>query len=194
MEQACTLPALAPAEMPMNASAVGADARLRGLVRDQYDFLWRSLRRLGVVEAHVDDAAQQVLLVIARRLDEVREGSERSFLFGTAMRVASDYRKKNARRREVADDVALAAAPSETPDAEELLEQRRARELLDGVLDQMPDELRTVFVLAELEGTTMIEIAELLGIPQGTVASRLRRARALFEEHVEVLQQRRRRP
>jgi RNA polymerase sigma-70 factor (ECF subfamily) len=114
----------------------------------------------------------------------VHEGSERSFLFGTAIRVASDHRKQSARRRETHDDAALDAEATSTPTAEELLDQRRARALLDGVLDHMPDDLRSVFVLAELEGMTMSEMADLLAIPTGTVASRLRRARALFEEHL----------
>jgi RNA polymerase sigma-70 factor, ECF subfamily len=167
--------------------AMSADERLRRTVRLHYDFLWRSLRRLGVAEAQCDDAAQQVLVVLSRRLADVPQENERSFLFGTAIRVASDYRKQSARRREVGDDEALAAEPSASPGAEELVDQRRAREMLDQVLDAMPDELRTVLVLAEIEGLTMSETADLLAIPSGTVASRLRRARGVFEEHVATL-------
>jgi RNA polymerase sigma-70 factor, ECF subfamily len=164
--------------------AVKDDARLRSIVLEHYDFVWRSLRRLGVAESQVDDAAQQVLLVLARKLTDVHEGAERSFLFGTAVRVASDHRKKVARRREVGDPSALELEPSDVPSAEELLDQRRARAMLDHVLDEMPEDLRHVLILAELEGMKMHEMADLLHLPQGTVASRLRRARALFEQLV----------
>src|SRR5438105_10514602 len=80
-------------------------ARLRALVSDHVDFIWRSLRRLGVLEADLGDAAQQVFLVTARKLDLVRHGSERAFLFQTAVRVASDSRRTRRRRREVSSDV-----------------------------------------------------------------------------------------
>ncbi len=185
MEEACTLPI---PSAPSREVPLSADLRLRAIVREHYDFLWRSLRRLGVPEAGVDDAAQIVLVVLARRLNDVRSGSERAFLFGTAMRTASDLRKKNARRREVGDDAAFESELSAAPGADELVDQRRARELLDHVLDEMPSELRTVFVLAELEGMTMAETASFLEIPNGTVASRLRRSRAWFEEQVECMQ------
>jgi RNA polymerase sigma-70 factor, ECF subfamily len=185
MEPAYPLPALAARSQ--GVVAMSADERLRRTVRLHYDFLWRSLRRLGVVEAQCDDAAQQVLVVFSRKLADVPQENERSFLFGTAIRVASDYRKQSGRRREVGDDDAIDAEPSVAPGADELVDQRRARELLDHVLDAMPDELRTVLVLAEIEGMTMSETADLLAIPPGTVASRLRRARIAFEEQVAIL-------
>jgi len=63
-------------------------ARITAVVRTNHDFIWRLLRRLGIPEANVDDATQQVFCVAARRIDEIAPGSERSFLFGTAVRVA----------------------------------------------------------------------------------------------------------
>ncbi len=159
----------------------GTQQRLRAAVVEHYEFVWRTLRRLGVLGHSVEDAAQQVLLVLARRLDDVQAGSERAFMVATAVRVAADARKKQARLREELDPVALEARASEAPSAEELIDQGRARELLDGVLAQMPDDLRTVFILFEFEDMSMVTIADLLGIPLGTVASRLRRARELFE-------------
>jgi RNA polymerase sigma-70 factor (ECF subfamily) len=156
-------------------------ARLRQLVTQHYDFVWRTLRRLGVAEASVEDAAQQVLVVLSRKLSEVRMGAERAFLVATATRVAADFRKMQARRREDFDVEALGARISQAPGADELLDRERARLLLDGVLEAMPDELRTVFVFFEFEDMTSAEIAELLELPLGTVASRLRRARETFE-------------
>src|SRR6185436_10298746 len=105
------------------------------------------------------------------------------FLFGTAMRVASDIRRSASYRREVAhENPAEHLVSDHQPD--ELLDRERARRMLDRVLDQMDEELRTVFVLYELEEMTTLEISTLLAIPHGTAASRLRRAREQFQARV----------
>jgi len=156
------------------------DGRLRAAVDAHYDVVWRFLRRMGVAEAGAEDAVQQVLLVFARKLDLVEPGAERSFLLGTALRVASDHRRQGARVREVADDGAVAREPSNLLDADEELDRRRARGVLDELLGQLADDLRTVFVMCDLEELTMSEVAGALGVPPGTVASRLRRARESF--------------
>jgi RNA polymerase sigma-70 factor (ECF subfamily) len=158
-----------------------ADERIRAAVVEHYDFLWRSVRRLGVDAPHVEDAVQQVLVVFSRRIDEVREGAERAFLFGTATRVASDYRKKRKRGREHLDSDAVDNHESPLPSVEQLIDQGRAREIVDLILAEMPMDMRTVFVLFEFEEMTMATIARMLDVPSGTVASRLRRARAMFE-------------
>lgn len=156
------------------------------LVTQHADFVWRSLRRLGVPEAGADDATQQVFLVAQSKLDSIEPGRERSFLFGVAMNVAAHARRALARRREVGEDEAAAVVdPRPLPDA--ALDERRARELLDEVLDAMEMDVRTVFVMFELEEMSMIEIAVVLGLPQGTVASRLRRAREDFRAHAQRL-------
>jgi RNA polymerase sigma-70 factor (ECF subfamily) len=122
-------------------------------------------------------------MIASRKLATIQPESERSFLFGTAMRVASDIRRSAPYRREVAyADPAADLADTARPD--ELLDQRRARQLLDDILEAMDFDLRTVFVLFELEEMTTSEIASLLAIPHGTVASRLRRARDEFESRI----------
>jgi RNA polymerase sigma-70 factor, ECF subfamily len=181
-------PAVAP-----TASAIDDDAsrvRLRAIVEAHHDFVWRSLRRLGVATADVDDGAQRVFLTASRKLAAIRLGSERAFLFQTSLRVAADSRRTRRRRREVADagDGAEEGPLRDTAiGGEELLDLRRAREDLDRMLDAMPLELRAVFVLFELDELTMVEIADLLDLPPGTVASRLRRARAEFRERATVV-------
>jgi len=155
--------------------------RLKAAISAHYELVWRVLRRLGVTEPSVEDAAQQVLIVFANRLEDIRIGAERAFMVATATRVAADFRKKRGRARESLDPDALAAEPSSSPQADELLDRGRARRWLDIALNEMPDEQRAVFVLFELEDMTMATIAELLGLAPGTVASRLRRARATFE-------------
>jgi len=162
------------------------DARLRRIVRDHYDFVWRALRRLGTPEAVTEDAAQRVFLVMSKKLAIVALESERSFLFGTAVRVASDARRTNARLRQhevPAEDEheTTTSAVDLAPNAEVLVDEKRARLLLDRILDSMPDEMREVFVLCAIEELTAPEASEALGIPEGTIRSRLRRARELFE-------------
>jgi RNA polymerase sigma-70 factor (ECF subfamily) len=171
---------MATARTPARTRA--ADARLRALVDGQFDFIWRSLRRLGIPAVDADDCAQQVFLVASRKLDDILPGCERPFLFSTALRVASDARRSRSRRREVFEDV---DEPRDSaPNPEQVAEQKSSRALLDEVLDSLPMELRAVFVLFELEELPSTEIADMLAIPVGTVASRLRRAREEFQRIV----------
>lgn len=158
------------------------------LVKREFSFVWRLLRRLGLGEGDADDGAQQVFLVAARRAGDIEPGRERAFLFTTAMHVASKSRRSQERRREVLGDDADARFRDSVPGTEELLDRRRARELFDSILDEMDLDLRVVFVLYEVEELTMAEIASDLGLPQGTVASRLRRARSEFSARVQRIE------
>jgi RNA polymerase sigma-70 factor (ECF subfamily) len=151
------------------------------MMRDHFDFVWRSLRRIGLDAGRADDAAQEVFLVAARKIDQIEPGRERSFLFGTALRIAADARRAQAARRESAfEPSAEIVDPAPSPEA--LVDQLRARRILDDLLDELADDARVVFVLYEFEELEMSEIAELMSIPQGTVASKLRRARETFSE------------
>jgi RNA polymerase sigma-70 factor (ECF subfamily) len=165
---------------PLRETFDDSQTRLRALVDRDYDFLWRSLRRIGVPEGAVEDAAQKVLLVVARRLGEIRPGAEKSFLYRTAVNVAREDRRAVVRRREDLSGEALEEIPSVAPDPAEQLDQKRARSLLDRALEALDSDLRSVFALYELEELTMAEIASILDLPEGTVASRLRRAREEF--------------
>jgi RNA polymerase sigma-70 factor (ECF subfamily) len=156
------------------------EVRLRRVVEANFDALWRFLRRLGIGDGDVDDAVQEVILVLARKLESVEVGSERSFVFSTGFRVASDMRKRAKRRREL-EGASLYEPVGVAPDPEASVEQKRLTVLFAQVLEQLSLELRAVFVLFELEEFTMAEIAEALEIPPGTVASRLRRGRETFE-------------
>jgi RNA polymerase sigma-70 factor (ECF subfamily) len=164
--------------------------RLADLLRQHYARVWRTLRQIGVDESCADDAAQEVFIVLSRKLLDVREGSERSFLLSTAVRVAANYRRTGRVRHEVVDDRAIAAERDPEPNVEQLLDQKRMRRALDELLDGWPDDIRTAFVLFELEGLSVPEISELTDTKQGTVASRLRRARELFQAGVKRLRAR----
>ena len=174
---------LLPAEVAAHGDPVIADARLRAVIDANYDAIWRFLRRMGVPAASVEDAAQQVLLVFARKEDAVDPSAERSFLLGTALRVAADFRKQASRSREVlgeeSDDVG-ACTPANDASVESQLDDHRARRILDAILADFSDEIRAVFVMCDLEEMTMADAAIALDVPAGTVASRLRRGRELF--------------
>lgn len=162
---------------------LGERVDLTVFVREHYSAVWRTLRRFGLSPSDADDAAQQVFVVVARRFGDIELGRERAFLFKTAMHVASKAHRTRRRRPEDSDAEYGDLADAE-PLADDLVDRRRARALLDGLLAEMDEELTAVLVLFEIEGLTMAEIAEVLDVPPGTVASRLRRARAELETRV----------
>lgn len=163
--------------------ATDRQIRLATLFGEHFDFIWRLLRRVGVSRAEVDDAAQQVFMVATRKIDAIAFGSERTFLYGTALRIAANMRRAARRRRELLES-AIDARPAAgaAPDHEAHL--RRTCDLLDELLERLSPELRRVLVLAEIEQLEVAEIAALERIPVGTAASRLRRARARFREEL----------
>jgi RNA polymerase sigma-70 factor (ECF subfamily) len=163
--------------------SVESRQRLGSLVREHFAFVWRVLRRLGLSESDADDAAQQVFLSASRRLSDIGVGSERGFLFSTAVNIAAHAHRSQKRWQEMPDSE-IDDRRDSVPGAEELIDRRRARELLDEILRAMPMELRLVFVLFEVEQLTMAEIARMIDMPPGTVASRLRRAREDFAARV----------
>jgi RNA polymerase sigma-70 factor, ECF subfamily len=158
-------------------------ARVTRVAQEHLDFVWRCLRRFGVPAADADDAAQQVFLVAADKLSDVPVERERAFLFATAARVAANARRSIRRRQSAYDN--LSHAPEEpSVSQDELSDQLRARALLDQVMADMPDDLREVFVLFEIEEISIQDIAATLEIPVGTVGSRLRRARQAIQQAV----------
>jgi RNA polymerase sigma-70 factor, ECF subfamily len=174
-----------PVSGPRLASAPLSDhARVAELLRSHFRDVWRMVRRFGVPENCADDATQEVFIIAARRLADITPGSERPFLLASAVRVAANLRRALGTRRECAEDEQATEGVDPRPNAEALLDQKRLRQMLDRVLDGLSDDLRVCFVLYELEGLSSPEIAELLRIPVGTVASRLRRAREAFEVEV----------
>jgi len=156
------------------------ELRARSLFDAHYDFVWRSLRGLGVETAALDDGAQQVFWLAFQKIDTILPGSERPFLFRLATGIAANLRRTVRRHREVDAPDALEARPDPAPDPEERASRGEARILLEAVLSSLPGDLRMVFVLFELEEMEIPEIAASLEIPIGTVGSRLRRAREKF--------------
>ena len=114
-----------------------AGERLAFLVEQHADFVWRSLRRMGVTASQADDAAQEVFIVTSQKLDRVEAGRERAFLYGVAMNVAAHARRARARSREVAGEEDTLAALDKGPNPEARLAVAQARALLDRVLDAL---------------------------------------------------------
>jgi RNA polymerase sigma-70 factor, ECF subfamily len=171
------------AEEPAPARSPEQDRRITRALGDHFETVWRCLRRFGVSDSHADDAAQHVFVAFAQRIDVVEPGRERAYLIGIAVRVAANFRRQRARVREEPAEL-LEETPSSARDPESLLLEQQRRERLDQALGTLPDLQRQVFVLYELEGFSLPEIARALEIPLGTATSRLRRARDTFEAWV----------
>jgi RNA polymerase sigma-70 factor, ECF subfamily len=173
-----------PALLRCSAESADAEAerarRVSAMFDDHYDAIWRTLRRLGIPDADVDDAAQHVFVTAARRIDTIELGHEGRYLYGIAVRVASELRRRAPSRHEVADDGALAKIADDAPGPEQVLLENEARDALDATLADMTDDLRAVLVLVEIEGLSVADLAASLEVPVGTAASRLRRAREAF--------------
>jgi RNA polymerase sigma-70 factor, ECF subfamily len=148
--------------------------RLERIWSAHHAVVWRALRRRGLSLDAASDATQETFLLAAEKLGDIRPESERAFLIGTALRVAHSLGRKTV-RWELDDemDQRLSADRDTSQSSEDM-------QLCDMVLSKVDPDLVEVFVLYELEGLTSPEIAELLEIPLGSVASRLRRAREQF--------------
>jgi RNA polymerase sigma-70 factor, ECF subfamily len=160
---------------------VEAAPSIEVLFRQEYSYVFHTLRRLGVHERDLEDVAQEVFLTVHAILDDYDRGRPlKPWLFGIAYRHALRYREKARHRRERIDSSpgSDAVAPQGT---EENVAVREARAVVLAALESVEDHRRAVFVMTEIDGFTAPEIAEALGIPLNTVYSRLRLARAEFE-------------
>jgi RNA polymerase sigma-70 factor (ECF subfamily) len=178
---------------PSSACSHEGGEELRGLtIRTIYEeharFVWLSLQRLGVRHADVDDLAHDVFVVAHRRLDSF-DGSSRmtTWLFGICMRVAANYRRRRQNSSEIPTGLRGRNRPATVVPVDELLVLRERRLLAETVLGQLVLGQRAVFVMYEIEALPCAEIAELLGLPIGTVYSRLHAARKQIEKLVSLM-------
>jgi len=163
-------------------------SRMRSLVDEHYGFVARTLRKAGVPPSELDDEVQGTFITLARRIADVRLGAERSFLFQVAINTAAHARRDLARRREVLPGDLTPERIEALATPEYLTQRRQLRRHLDRIVDSMDESLRVVFTLNAFEGMDLAEIATVLGLPRGTAASRLRRARAYIREHVTAIE------
>ena len=176
---------LARLEQALQPSETGARptegilASFLDLYREHFPFVWRTVGQMGVDPTAIADAVQDVFVVVhRRRADFEGRSSVQTWLFGIARRVVADYRKAHRRRPATPTEPAVLDFLAGDDDA---LNKLEASDLVSTLLDTLDDAKREVFVLAELEGMTMAEIAEATSTNPNTVSARLRAARAAFE-------------
>lgn len=149
---------------------------------------WRTLRRLGVPESSLADASQDVLLVLHRRREDFRGDSSLStWVYGIVLRVASNYRRTRRRSFALFDSSRNASdipVSAKSPSPLDQVEQRAAVAMLERILAEMPEELRSAFVLVELEELETAEAAGVLQVSESTCRSWLQRARKIFNAAV----------
>ena len=153
------------------------------LYDEHFDFVWRSLRRLGVPDSSLDDVAQEVFVLAFRRREAFAgRSSRKTWLFGIAWHKAREF-SRHARRHPESEltDMDL---PATLANQEDALERREALRFLYLVLGELAPERRAVLVMAEVEEMPAPEIAQILGVPLNTAYSRIRLARRDFEAAV----------
>ncbi|HVH42707.1 MAG TPA: sigma-70 family RNA polymerase sigma factor [Labilithrix sp.] len=163
--------------------------RFEDVYEEHVAFVWRTTLRLGVDPTMIDDVVQEVFIVVHRRLSEFEgRGSIRTWLFGIVRRVAA-HARRSARRKpshlgeaaatDLDELVTTSLGPCESA------EQAEELRLVQHLLNQLDDDKREAFVLAELEQMTIREISEAVGANPNTVASRIRAARAVVDRGIE---------
>jgi RNA polymerase sigma-70 factor (ECF subfamily) len=169
------------------AAEVAAPLDFDAIYREHFGFVWRAAIHLGIEEAFLDDAVQETFVVVHRRLEDFEgRSSVKTWIYGIIRRVAADHRRTLRRKPPGSDDARVrpgsaAQGPlGRGPDAS--VEQAEQVLLLRRLLAGLDDEKREVFILAELEEMTSLEIGEALGVNPNTISSRLRAARRDFEE------------
>lgn len=156
---------------------------LESFYRAHFGFVWRSLIRLGIGAETARDLAQDVFLVVRRRLmDFDPRRSPRAWVYGICRRVASEHRRSSERARK---RLRLLPRDAPAPSPEDQVATREAVSLVHEFLAGLDACTQQLFTLSELEGLSGTEIAEALGINRNTVYTRLRRTRARFERMVE---------
>ena len=157
---------------------------MAGVYGAHSDFVWRSLQHLGVRGADLEDLMQEVFVVVHRKLGDF-DGTGRitTWLFGICMRVVARHRRRAYFRFERQEAEVPEIADAHTPEDHAATRERAL--LLERALGRLSLEHRAVFVLFEIEGLGSAEIAETLGVPVGTVHSRLFKARQVVARSLE---------
>jgi RNA polymerase sigma-70 factor, ECF subfamily len=156
--------------------------QFEAIYQQYFDFVWSSVRRLGVGGESMDDVVQEVFIVVHSRLHTVQHPeSLRSWIYGIARRTVSGHRRSH-RAKVVRESVVAAAGSKPSPTPLDLTEQAGEVKLLNKLLAGMDEAKREIFLLVELDEMSVPEVAEALEIPLNTAYSRLRAARLAFEE------------
>ena len=158
-----------------------AAAAFAAFMRRHQDVVYSTAARLLGNDAQAEDIAQEAFVRAFRRMATLRDREKfRAWLVRMTWRMALDWRR-SARRRDTREDTVARSAPQFGNAALDFDESERARRLWNAI-DQLPDRFRLVVVLAAIEGYGTREVAELLGVPEGTVKSRMFEARRRLQE------------
>jgi RNA polymerase sigma-70 factor (ECF subfamily) len=166
--------------------STGQDERdIQAIYQQHGRFVWLSLQRLGVRPADLDDIAQDVFMIVYRRLATFdRTARITTWLFGICMRVAANYRRRRRWRREVLSNAIPDERPALAIAADDLLARREEQEMAESALARLDVAKRATFVMFEIESLSCQEIADLMAVPLGTVYSRLNAARKDLEKTI----------
>lgn len=165
------------------------ERRFRRLFDAHLGLVVSVVKRAGVAHDRIDDVAQRVFVVAARRLATIEPDREAAFLAAVAARTAAESKRRDPRRREVALDepyADVAIEDRDRPDA--IAERHEALALAVAAFESLPDDLREVYTRVELAEETLPRVAESLGVPVGTATSRLRRAREHLRDEARRLE------
>lgn len=167
-----------------------APPAFEALYEAEFAYVWHSLRRLGIAPRDLEDLAQETFVTAYGALASYDPARPlRPWLFGIAYRVASNFRRRAHHTREVSD--VAADAPHEAPGVDEAIGDAQDRQLVHAAVQAIEEARRPVFVMHELHGHSVPDIADALGLPLNTAYSRLRLARGEFAQAVERLRLRR---
>ena len=159
-----------------DATANAAKPTAQQVFQEHATYAWRALRYCGVAQADLQDACQEVFLVVHRRLPDFENRSSiRTWVYGICLRVAAQYRRRAHRRHEelMPEPPEMAVLPTQSVE----IEGQQAKQMLEGVLGALDPPKREVFVLYEIEQLPMEEVAAAVGCPLRTAYSRLEAAR-----------------
>lgn len=157
----------------------GSQPAFREIFNEHAAFVWRTLRGLGIPESSIDDAVQEVFLIVLARLDDFEgRSSLRTWICAIAYRVGANTRRKLRRHSEI--DLTVLSLPSSDPDPEQHSQTRASTRFVESFCARLSDGMRDVFVLCLLEERPASEVGELLGLSPHTVSSRIRLLRESF--------------
>jgi RNA polymerase sigma-70 factor (ECF subfamily) len=167
------------------APAIDAACDFETLYAEHFGFVWRSLRRMGVDPSWVEDAAQDTFVVVHRRLHDLLPNASRTaFLYGIALRVAKDYRRRA--RRKATDALNEEGTMSGAEGPFDHTAKAEASRFVESFLATLDEDKRAAFALSELEDMSAPEVSAALGIPLNTVYSRVRIGRERFVAYVKA--------
>ncbi len=175
--------------LPLVGEAVRPEPQ--ALFEEHFDYVWNSLRRLGVSNVDLEDVTHDTFLQVFRAYERYEPSRPiKPWLFGFAFRMASDHRRRSRRRAETSTEGLELVDPAGGPGEQLAVRERLA--LAQSALETLELGRRAVFILHELDGVSIPEVAATLGIPVATAYSRLRLARADFTQAAQRLERRRR--